>query len=72
MPLTDDNKNHAKELDPRAQQGAEDHGILRRPEDVAVDVLPARLLHGVLLVGEQQGETASLFAPQSMEANEKN
>ena len=48
-PLTDDNKDHTEELNARAQQGAEDHGVLRGPEDVAVHQLPARLFHGVFL-----------------------
>ncbi len=47
--LTNDNEDHAKQLDPRAQQRAEDHGILRWPEDITVDILPSRLLHSVLL-----------------------
>uniref|UniRef100_A0A2D4G000 Uncharacterized protein n=1 Tax=Micrurus corallinus TaxID=54390 RepID=A0A2D4G000_MICCO len=46
----DDNQDHAEELDAGAQEGAEDHGILRRPEDVPVHQLPPRLLHGVLNV----------------------
>ena len=50
--LTDDDEEHAEQLDARAQQGAEDHWVLRRAEDVSVDVLPARLLHGVLLKRE--------------------
>lgn len=61
-PLTDDDEDHAKQLDPRAQQRAEDHGILRGPEDVAVDVLPPGLLHGVLLV-THTGSERSLKAP---------
>lgn len=34
--LTDDDEDHAEELNARAQQGAEDHGVLGGPEDVAM------------------------------------
>lgn len=47
--LTDNNEDHAKELDPRAQQRTKNHGILWWPENISVNVLPARFFHGVLL-----------------------
>lgn len=61
--LTDDNEDHAKQLDPRAQQRAEDHGILRWPEDVSMDVLPAGLFHRVLLVTHIQKVRTALRWP---------
>lgn len=52
--LTDYDQDHAEQLDSWSQQRAEDHGILRRPEDVTVDILPSRLFHCVFLVREEK------------------
>lgn len=49
VPLTDDNQDHTEELNPRTQERAEDHRILRGPEDVSMHQFPARFLHGIFL-----------------------
>lgn len=54
VPLTDDDQDHTEELNSRTQERAEDHRILRRPEDISMHKFPTRFLHSIFLQQQQE------------------